>query len=84
MPIKKAVITVPAYFNNAQRVATKLAAKEAGLEVLRIINEPTAASLAYGLEKKIPKKIDLKNSFFEAFQTIKTENNDNDELLIVV
>ena len=82
--IKKAVITVPAYFNNAQREATKLAAKEAGLEVLRIINEPTAASLAYGLEKKIPKKNILMNSFFEKYQTIKTENNDNDELMIVV
>ena len=74
--IKKAVITVPAYFNNAQREATKLAAKEAGLEVLRIINEPTAASLAYGLEKKIPKKNILMNSFFEKYQTIKTENNE--------
>jgi molecular chaperone DnaK len=50
--IKKAVITVPAYFNDAQRQATKDAGKIAGLEVLRIINEPTAASLAYGLSKK--------------------------------
>jgi len=50
-PIKKAVITVPAYFTDAQRQATKDAGKIAGLEVLRIINEPTAASLAYGLEK---------------------------------
>ena len=55
-PIRKAVITVPAYFNNAQREATELAAKQAGLDVLRIINEPTAASLAYGLDKKLPKK----------------------------
>ena len=54
-PIKKAVITVPAYFDNGQREATKLAAEQAGLEVLRIINEPTAASLAYGLDKKLPK-----------------------------
>ncbi|MDI6752141.1 MAG: molecular chaperone DnaK [bacterium] len=50
--IKEAVITVPAYFNDAQRQATKDAGKIAGLEVLRIINEPTAASLAYGLDKK--------------------------------
>ena len=69
MPIKKAVITVPAYFNDAQRKATKLAAKEAGLEVLRIINEPTAASLAYGLDKKLPKKLNLMESLI-------TENKD--------
>merc|ERR1719359_2500599 len=50
--INKAVITVPAYFNDSQRQATKDAGKIAGLEVLRIVNEPTAASLAYGLEKK--------------------------------
>ncbi len=50
--VKKAVITVPAYFNDSQRKATKDAGKIAGLEVMRIINEPTAASLAYGLEKK--------------------------------
>lgn len=51
-PVTKAVITVPAYFNDAQRNATKEAGKIAGLEVERIINEPTAASLAYGLDKK--------------------------------
>ncbi len=51
-PVTEAVITVPAYFNNAQREATKDAGKIAGLEVLRIINEPTAASLAYGLDKE--------------------------------
>ncbi|HWA83963.1 MAG TPA: molecular chaperone DnaK, partial [Fimbriimonadaceae bacterium] len=51
-PVTKAVITVPAYFNDAQRTATKNAGEIAGLEVLRIINEPTAASLAYGLDKK--------------------------------
>src|SRR5260221_6768172 len=50
--VTQAVITVPAYFNDAQRAATKDAGKIAGLEVLRIINEPTAASLAYGLDKK--------------------------------
>ena len=55
--VSKAVITVPAYFNDAQRQATKDAGKIAGLEVLRIINEPTAASLAYGLDKKVNKKI---------------------------
>ncbi|HOW58819.1 MAG TPA: molecular chaperone DnaK [Candidatus Omnitrophota bacterium] len=51
-PIKQAVITVPAYFNDSQRQATKDAGQIAGLEVLRIINEPTAAALAYGLDKK--------------------------------
>ena len=56
-PIKKAVITVPAYFNDAQRQATKDAGVIAGLEVVRIINEPTAAALAYGLESKKAGKI---------------------------
>lgn len=51
-PVKKAVITVPAYFNDSQRQATKDAGTIAGLEVLRIINEPTAAAIAYGLDKK--------------------------------
>src|SRR5881275_1402260 len=51
-PVTKAVITVPAYFNDAQRQATKDAGKIAGLEVMRIVNEPTAAALAYGLDKK--------------------------------
>src|ERR1700758_3687726 len=55
--ITQAVITVPAYFNDAQRNATKDAGKIAGMEVLRIINEPTAASLAYGLDKKKDEKI---------------------------
>merc|ERR1712227_881515 len=50
--VKQAVITVPAYFNDSQRQATKDAGKIAGLDVLRIINEPTAASLSYGLDKK--------------------------------
>lgn len=50
--VTKAVVTVPAYFNDSQRTATKDAGRIAGLEVLRIINEPTAASLAYGFEKK--------------------------------
>src|SRR5207253_8866721 len=51
-PVTEAVITVPAYFNDAQRQATKDAGKIAGLDVKRIINEPTAAALAYGLDKK--------------------------------
>ncbi len=51
-PVTKAVITVPAYFNDSQRQATKDAGKIAGLEVMRIINEPTASALAYGLDKK--------------------------------
>ncbi len=55
--VGQAVITVPAYFNDAQRQATKDAGKVAGLEVLRIINEPTAAALAYGLDKKADEKI---------------------------
>jgi molecular chaperone DnaK len=55
--IEKAVVTVPAYFNDAQRQATKDAGRIAGLDVLRIINEPTAAALAYGLEKKKEEKI---------------------------
>src|SRR6476620_1980573 len=55
--ITQAVITVPAYFNDSQRQATKDAGKIAGLEVLRIINEPTASSLAYGLDKKVEEEI---------------------------
>ena len=51
MPVEKAVITVPAYFNDSQRQATKDAGKIAGLDVVRIINEPTAAALAYGMDK---------------------------------
>ena len=56
-PVTEAVITVPAYFNDAQRQATKDAGKIAGLEVKRIINEPTAAALAYGLDKKAEEKV---------------------------
>jgi molecular chaperone DnaK len=56
-PVTEAVITVPAYFNDSQRQATKDAGKIAGLNVLRIINEPTASALAYGLDKKIDQKI---------------------------
>ncbi|HEX2719198.1 MAG TPA: molecular chaperone DnaK [Gemmatimonadaceae bacterium] len=56
-PVTKAVVTVPAYFNDAQRQATKDAGKIAGLDVLRILNEPTAAALAYGLDKKKDEKV---------------------------
>merc|ERR1711920_627257 len=51
-PVKQAVVTVPAYFNDSQRQATKDAGKIAGLDVLRIINEPTAAALSYGVHQK--------------------------------
>src|SRR5258708_2071167 len=57
--ITQAVITVPAYFNDSQRQATKDAGRIAGMEVLRIINEPTAASLAYGLEKEKDEEVDV-------------------------
>jgi molecular chaperone DnaK len=56
-PVTRAVITVPAYFNDGQRQATKDAGRIAGLEVLRIINEPTSAALAYGFGKKLEKKV---------------------------
>ena len=88
-PVKKAVITVPAYFNDAQRNATKLAAEQAGLQVLRIINEPTAASLAYGLDEKLPKNESLLrsfadlnkslNSFYKGKSDKKQIFNDNNE-----
>lgn len=61
--VTQAVITVPAYFNDAQRQATKDAGTIAGLEVMRIVNEPTAAALAYGLDKK--KKAPLRSSISE-------------------
>jgi molecular chaperone DnaK len=56
-PVTQAVITVPAYFNDSQRQATKDAGRIAGLEVMRIINEPTASALAYGMDKKVDQKI---------------------------
>ena len=68
-PVSDAVITVPAYFNDSQRQATKDAGKIAGLNVLRIINEPTASALAYGLEKRKNEKIlvfDLGGGTFDA------------------
>ena len=58
--VKNAVVTVPAYFNDAQRQATKDAGTIAGLNVVRIINEPTAAAIAYGLDKKDGKEFGLK------------------------
>ncbi len=85
--VEKAVITVPAYFNDSQRQATKDAGKIAGLDVLRIINEPTAASLAYGLDKKKNEKIaiyDLGGGTFDisileigdgVFQVLSTNGN---------
>ncbi len=76
--IKYAVITVPAYFNNNQREKTKLAGKMAGLEVLRIINEPTAASLGYGLDKKYGKfgKTTILNNFLKL-----GEDNEDSEII---
>src|SRR5213080_3675351 len=87
-PVTDAVLTVPAYFNNAQREATKDAGKIAGLNVLRIINEPTAASLAYGLEKESDQTIlvfDLGGGTFdvsilelgEGVFEVKATNGDN-------
>ena len=87
-PVKKAVITVPAYFNDAQRNATKFSAEQAGLDVLRIINEPTAASLAYGLEKKLPKKESMNQSLFNINKNNDHYNKgyfgDNEEKLVIV
>jgi molecular chaperone DnaK len=87
-PVSDAVITVPAYFNNAQREATKDAGKVAGLNVVRIINEPTAAALAYGLEKENDQTIlvfDLGGGTFdvsildlaEGVYEVKSTNGDN-------
>ena len=71
--VTKAVVTVPAYFNDSQRTATKDAGRIAGLDVLRIINEPTAASLAYGFEKKNNETIlvfDLGGGTFDVSGTV--------------
>lgn len=71
--VTKAVVTVPAYFNDSQRTATKDAGRIAGLEVLRIINEPTAASLAYGFERKNNETIlvfDLGGGTFDVSGTV--------------
>jgi len=74
--VTEAVITVPAYFSDSQRQATKDAGKIAGLNVLRIINEPTAASLAYGLDKKTDEKIKL-------FLQIPVSNDDNISVVLI-
>lgn len=85
--VTKAVVTVPAYFNDSQRTATKDAGRIAGLEVLRIINEPTAASLAYGFEKKNNETIlvfDLGGGTFDVSGTkIVTKLNLYSELAIM-
>merc|ERR1712022_25444 len=73
--VTKAVITVPAYFNDAQRKATKDAGEIAGLEVLRIINEPTAAALAYGLDKKNDQKIAVYNFGDGVFEVLSTNGD---------
>ena len=77
--VKYVVITVPAYFNNGQREATKIAGKLAGLEVLRIINEPTAAALGYGLDKKYGKlnQVNILNDFLKL-----EKDNDDCETII--
>ena len=79
-PIKKVVLTVPSYFNENQRKATKLAAEMAGLCVLRIINEPTAAFLAYGLDKKLDKTIlDINNVFNSEEQRNKNKDENSEK-----
>ena len=74
--VKEAVITVPAYFNDSQRQATKDAGKIAGLEVLRIVNEPNAAAVAYGLDKE--------NEKILVFDLLENSNVDYDQILIVI
>ena len=82
-PVTKIVITVPAYFNNAQREATKNAAISAGCKVLYIISEPTAASLAYGLDKIIPKKKENEiDSLVDPNEKILNKEDDNNFGLI--
>ncbi|MCW3097322.1 MAG: chaperone protein DnaK, partial [Chthonomonadaceae bacterium] len=82
-PVTDAVITVPAYFNQAQRTATKQAGEIAGLNVLRIINEPTAAALAYGLDKKKEEKVlifDLGGGTFDVSLLEISDTSGNTEL----
>src|SRR5215469_15152895 len=74
--VTEAVITVPAYFNDAQRQATKDAGRIAGLEVMRIINEPTAAALAYGLDKKGNETAQVKHQDGGTFDVVLVESDD--------
>lgn len=86
-PVTEAVITVPAYFNDAQRQATRDAGKIAGLEVKRIINEPTAASIAYGLDKKTEEKVavfDLGGGTFDISILEMSENSDGEKTVEVI
>src|SRR5437870_3712450 len=85
-PVDRAVITVPAYFNDAQRQATKDAGKIAGLEVLRLVNEPTAAALAYGLHEKQSGKVavyDLGGGTFD-ISVLKLISNDEGDIYQVL
>ena len=82
-PIKKVVITIPAYFTEAQREATKIAAEGAGLEVIKIINEPTAAALAYGL-KDNNDLLYSEEDFFFNFKDSKKKENDFEQKTILV
>jgi len=84
--VNKAVITVPAYFNDSQRQATKDAGQIAGLEVARIINEPTAAAMAYGLDKKVSEKIvvfDLGGGTFDV-SVLKVDEEEGHKVFEVV
>ncbi|MCW3100508.1 MAG: chaperone protein DnaK, partial [Chthonomonadaceae bacterium] len=86
-PVTDAVITVPAYFNQAQRTATKQAGEIAGLNVLRIINEPTAAALAYGLDKKKEEKVlifDLGGGTFDVSLLEISDTSGNTELEVML
>ena len=86
-PVTDAVITVPAYFNDAQRTATKQAGEIAGLKVLRIINEPTAAALAYGLDKKKEEKVlifDLGGGTFDVSLLEISDTAGNAELALML
>ena len=86
-PVTEAVITVPAYFNDAQRTATKQAGEIAGLKVLRIINEPTAAALAYGLDKKKEEKVlifDLGGGTFDVSLLEISDTSGNADLALML
>ena len=81
--IKKVVITIPAYFTEAQREATKIAAEGAGLEVIKIINEPTAAAIAYGLKDSNDLLYSEEDSFFTFKDENKKENNQKEKTILV-